>query len=56
MPRLLDLLRDGPISINLGLVEFAEALEAQKTPVVHVDWTPPPLLDEETKRILEELL
>jgi len=56
MPRLLELLRDGPVSINLGLVEFAEALEAQEAPVVHVDWTPPPLLDEETKAILDELL
>ena len=56
MPRLSDLLRDGPISINLGLVEFAEALEAQEVAVVHVDWTPPPLLDEETKSILDELL
>jgi len=56
MPRLLDLLREGPISVNLGLVEFAEALEAQDAPVIHVDWTPPPLLDEETKSILNELL
>ena len=56
MPRLLDLLREGPISVNLGLVEFAEALEAQDAPVIHVDWTPSPLLDEETKSILDELL
>jgi len=56
MPKLLDLLREGPISINLGLVEFAEALETQKTQVMHVDWTPPPLLDEDTKNILDELL
>jgi len=56
MPKLLELLREGPISINLGLVEFAEALEKQDAPVVHVDWTPPPVLDEETKSILDELL
>ena len=56
MSKLSDLLRDGPVSINLGLVEFAEALEIQKTPVVHVDWTPPPLLDEETRSILDKLL
>ena len=56
MPRLSDLLRDGPIAVNLGLVEFAEALEAQETSVVHINWTPPPLLDEETKNILDELL
>ena len=56
MSRLLELLRDGPISINLGLVEFAEALEEQKRPVIHVDWSPPPPISEEMKHILDELL
>ena len=56
MPKLLDLLREGPISVNLGLVEFAEALEAQETAVVHVDWTPPPPIDKEMKHILDQLL
>ena len=56
MTRLQELLRNGPISINVGLVEFAEALEEQRSPVIHVEWFPPPQTDEETERILEELL
>lgn len=27
--------------INIGLREFARDLEARKTPVVHVEWSPP---------------
>jgi FdrA protein len=27
--------------INIGLVLFAESLEADGVPVVHVDWRPP---------------
>jgi FdrA protein len=27
--------------INIGLKEFARDLESRKTPVVHVDWSPP---------------
>ena len=37
------LLRDGPITVNVGLRAFAATLEAQHAPVVQVDWTPPPV-------------
>lgn len=56
MPSLNDLLKDGPIAINLGLQEFAEALQDQDTSVIHVDWSPRPLLDDETKDLLDKLL
>lgn len=56
MATLRNLMEDGPIAINLGLEEFAKTLEAQGRPVIHVDWTPPPLLDEDIKDILDELL
>ena len=49
------LLADGPRVVNLGLADFAESLTAQDVPVVHVDWMPPPELDEELTRLLEEL-
>jgi hypothetical protein len=43
------------VVINLGLLGFADALQAQGAVVVHVDWTPP-VVDEETARILDDLL
>jgi len=49
-------MEDGPIAINLGLEEFAKTLEEQGRRVIHVDWTPPPPLDEDIKDILDELL
>ena len=42
--------------INIGLRQFLEALEEQKTPVVHVDWKPPTEEDEEVTKLLESLL
>jgi len=56
MARLEDLLENGPIAINLGLEDFAKALQDQGREVVHVDWSPPPEIDEELKEILDELL
>ncbi len=50
------LLQEGPKAVNLGLREFAQALEAQGVKVVHVDWSPPPPEAEELADILEKLL
>ena len=36
-----DGLERAPNVINVGLELFAELLEAQGAPVVHVDWRPP---------------
>jgi hypothetical protein len=50
-----DLLRDGPVIVNLGLRDFAETIAAQDAPVVHVEWSPPPELDADLAALLEEL-
>ncbi|MFC2078750.1 hypothetical protein ACFLSZ_02100 [Candidatus Bipolaricaulota bacterium] len=56
MPSLNDLLKSGPIAVNLGLQGFAEALQDQDTPAIHVDWSPRPVLDAKTKDLLDKLL
>ncbi len=43
------------MAINLGLLGFAAALQAQGAAVVHVEWAPP-AVDEETATILDKLL
>jgi hypothetical protein len=49
------LLASGPRVANVGVADFAESLAAQDVPVVQVDWAPPPELDEELAKLLEEL-
>ena len=56
MATLRSLMEDGPIAINLGLEEFAKSLQKQGGSVIHVDWSPPPPVDEETQDILDKLL
>ena len=52
-----DLLLNKPLNvINLGVEDFAEHLEAQDVPVVHVNWRPPAGGDPEMSAILEKLL
>ena len=41
--------------INVGLREFARDLESAKTPFVHVDWSPPPVLDPRIASLLAKL-
>ena len=53
---LLKLMEEGPIAINLGLQEFAKTLQDQRVKVIHVDWSPPPPVDEEMDDILDKLL
>ncbi len=52
---IADLLRDGPIAVNVGIREFAESVADQDAPVVHVDWSPPPELEPDVAALLEEL-
>jgi hypothetical protein len=49
------LLAAGPHVANLGVNDFAESLAAQDVPVIQVDWTPPPELDDDLAELLEEL-
>ena len=52
-----DLLLNTPLTVNnIGVEDFAEHLQAQDVPVVHVSWTPPASGDPEMSAILEKLL
>ncbi len=51
-----DLLNTPLAVINIGVEDFAEHLQAQDVPVVHVSWTPPAGGDPEMSAILEKLL
>ncbi len=50
-----DLLSDQPVVINIGLLEFFEALVDQGIQVIHVDWHPPAGGDDELINVLDEL-
>ena len=54
--KLEDLLHQGPIVINIGVVDFAETLQIQGTHVVHVTWAPPAGGDPELMDLLDQLL
>lgn len=49
------LLAAGPRVANVGVNDFSESLATQDVPVIQVDWTPPPKLDDELAQLLEEL-
>ena len=51
-----DLLTTPLTVINIGVEDFAEYLQAQDVPVLHVSWTPPAGGDPEMSAILEKLL
>jgi FdrA protein len=51
-----ELLDNGPVVVNIGIVEFAESLEEQGAEVVHVDWKPPAGGDEELAELLDRLI
>jgi hypothetical protein len=42
--------------VNIGIIEFVQALDEQEVPVVHVDWRPPTEEDEEIEDLLEALM
>ncbi len=50
------LLSIGPVTVNIGVEDFADTLESQGFPVVHVDWSPPAGGDAEMISLLEKLL
>jgi FdrA protein len=54
--KLEELLRQGPIAINIGVYDFAETLQIQGVQVVHVNWTPPAGGDPELMELLDQLL
>jgi hypothetical protein len=54
--KLAELLRQGPIAINIGVQDFAESLQIQGVEVVHVTWVPPAGGDPELIELLDQLL
>ena len=54
--KLEELLHQGPIAINIGVADFAEALQTQGAQVVHINWTPPAGGDPELMDLLDQLL
>jgi FdrA protein len=54
--KLEELLHQGPIAINIGVVDFAETLKIQGVQVIHVNWTPPAGGDPELMELLDQLL
>lgn len=53
--RIADLLAEGPRVLNVGVRQFAGALEAVDAPYLHVDWQPPAQGDPALGRALAEL-
>lgn len=56
MEKIRKMLDEGVRVINVGLVDFAEALMDQEAEVVHVDWRPPAGGNEDLQKILNALL
>jgi FdrA protein len=54
--KLDDLLKNGPIAINIGIYDFAESLQMQGIEVIHVNWAPPAGGDLEIIELLDKLL
>jgi hypothetical protein len=54
--RIVSILDEPIIVINLGLKKFSESLDDQSVQVVQVDWTPPAGGDKEVIELLDELL
>lgn len=53
--KIAALLVAGPHVANVGVSDFSESLATQDVPVIQVDWTPPPKLDDDLAQLLEEL-
>ena len=50
------LLREGPIAVNIGPRQFGDSVRDQDAEVVQVDWTPPAGGDTELAQLLDELM
>jgi hypothetical protein len=53
--RIDELLQSDVKVVNIGLREFARDLERTGTPVIHVDWSPPPVRDPKIASLLAKL-
>lgn len=51
-----DLLNNGPMVINIGVIDFGENIALQEVEIIHVVWSPPADLDEDLERLLDELI
>jgi len=51
-----ELLEIGPSIINIGVRDFGESLKKQGVEVIHIEWEPPTVVDQEIADILDELL
>lgn len=54
--KIIELLQEPIVVVNLGLMKFAESLEEQHVEVVQVDWIPPAGGDKEMMDLLDQLL
>ncbi len=54
--KLEELFHQGPIAVNIGVADFAEALQTQGAEAVHVNWSPPAGGDPELMDLLDQLL
>jgi hypothetical protein len=52
---LVELLKEKPVFVNLGVRGFAESLRSTGFEVVHVNWSPPAGGDLELAAILDDL-
>lgn len=53
---LNELLERRIVAVNVGVLDFGEALEAQGVPVIYVNWAPPAGGDQELIDLLDQLL
>lgn len=53
---LEELLKGRPVFVNVGVEDFARALQISGFEVVEVDWTPPAGGDEKLAALLDDLL
>jgi hypothetical protein len=54
--KFVDVLKEKPVFINLGVREFGESLRRAGYDVVDVDWSPPAGGDSKIAALLDDLL
>lgn len=52
----VDLLSGPIVVVNVGILDFGEALERQSIEVIYVEWSPPAGGDQEMIDLLDQLL
>ena len=53
--RIDELLQGIPVTINIGVQDFAESLQAQGASTIHVEWSPPAGGDRKMMDLLDKL-